>query len=132
MPTAPENVCSLGNTGSHRLSGKPTRLTPNRHAAFAASLFATRKAVDDRYRLLSSRHGASSAQYCIRFRSSHWPGQSSAPRKRAFDRLDEALEQSVETISCRPCFIAKCQMTVFRCKLCPELLDHRLRGRKLP
>src|SRR6516162_10352468 len=46
--------------------------------------------------------------------------------------LAEALEQSIETISCRPCFIAKRQMTVFRCKLCHELLDRRLRGRKLP
>src|SRR4029077_21147087 len=43
----------------------------------------------------------------------------------------EALEQSVEPISCRPCFIAKRQITVFRCKLCHELLDRRLRGRKL-
>src|SRR6202007_234195 len=44
----------------------------------------------------------------------------------------EALEQSVETISCRPCFIAKRQMTVFRCKLCHELSDRRLRSRKFP
>src|SRR6516162_218774 len=44
----------------------------------------------------------------------------------------EALEQSIETISCRPCFIAKRQMTVFRCKLYHELLDRRFRGRKLP
>jgi hypothetical protein len=44
----------------------------------------------------------------------------------------EALEQSVEPISCRPCFIAKHQMTVFRCKLCHELSNRRLRGRELP
>src|SRR6202166_1474835 len=44
----------------------------------------------------------------------------------------EALEQSVEPISCRPCFIAKHQITVFRCKLCHELSDRRLRGRKIP
>src|ERR1700739_3159830 len=44
----------------------------------------------------------------------------------------EALEQSVETLSSRRCFMAKRQMTVFRCKLCHELLDRRLRGRKLP
>src|SRR5580704_15566391 len=35
--------------------------------------------------------------------------------------MAEALEQSVEAISCRPCFIAKRQLTVFRCKLCPKL-----------
>src|SRR3984893_9286241 len=44
----------------------------------------------------------------------------------------EALEQSVETISCRPCFVAKRQMTVFRRKLAHELSDRRLRGRELP
>src|SRR6201997_3704935 len=44
----------------------------------------------------------------------------------------EALEQSVETISCRPCFIAKRQITVLRCKLGHELSDRRLRSRKLP
>src|ERR1700726_5260603 len=44
----------------------------------------------------------------------------------------EALEQSVEPISCRPCFIAKRQITVFRCKLGHELSDRRLRGRELP
>ena len=45
--------------------------------------------------------------------------------------MAKALEQPIETISCRPCFVAKRQMTVFRCKLCHELLDRRLRGRKL-
>src|ERR1700726_4451525 len=44
----------------------------------------------------------------------------------------EALEQSVEPISCRPCFITKRQITVFRCKLGHELSDRRLRGRELP
>src|ERR1700726_3979400 len=44
----------------------------------------------------------------------------------------EALEQSVEPISCRPCFIAKHQITVFRCKLCHEPSDRRLRGKELP
>src|SRR5215472_2685463 len=46
--------------------------------------------------------------------------------------IAEALEQSVETISCRPCFIAKRQMTVFRCKLCHQLSDRCLRGKELP
>src|SRR5215470_5301498 len=46
--------------------------------------------------------------------------------------MAEALEQSVEAISCRPCFVAKRQMTAFRCKLCHELSDRRLRGGKLP
>jgi hypothetical protein len=46
--------------------------------------------------------------------------------------MAEALEQSVETISCRPCFVAKRQMTVFRRKLGHELSDRRLRGRELP
>src|SRR5215467_8098626 len=44
----------------------------------------------------------------------------------------EALEQSVETISCRSCFIAKRQMTVFRCKLCHELSDCCLSSLKFP
>src|SRR6516225_11237142 len=46
--------------------------------------------------------------------------------------MAEALEQSVEAISCRSCFVAKRQMTAFRCKLCHQLSDRRLRGRKLP
>jgi len=32
----------------------------------------------------------------------------------------------------RPCFVAKRQMTAFRCKLCHQLSDRCLRGRKLP
>src|SRR5690242_18048997 len=44
--------------------------------------------------------------------------------------VTEALEQSVETISCRPCFIAKRQMRASRCKLCYELSGRRLRGRE--
>ena len=44
----------------------------------------------------------------------------------------EAVEQSVEPISCRPCFIAKRQKTVFRCKLGYELSDRRLRGKEPP
>src|SRR5262249_52186532 len=44
----------------------------------------------------------------------------------------EALERSVETVSCRPCFIAKRQMTVCRCKLCHEVSDRCLRGKELP
>src|SRR5262245_52360132 len=46
--------------------------------------------------------------------------------------MAEALEQSVEAISCRPCFVAKRQVTVFRRKLCHQLSDRCLRGRKLP
>src|SRR5215470_14122491 len=46
--------------------------------------------------------------------------------------MAEALEQSVEAISCRPCFVAKRQMTAFRCKLCHQLSDRRLRSSKLP
>src|SRR6516225_3663290 len=45
--------------------------------------------------------------------------------------MAEALEQSVEAISRRPCFVAKRQMTAFRCKLCHQLSDRRLKGRKI-
>src|SRR5882724_3086882 len=41
-----------------------------------------------RCRLLTSRHGASSAHDCYGIRCSHWSGQGSAPRKRAFNRVD--------------------------------------------
>jgi hypothetical protein len=44
----------------------------------------------------------------------------------------EALEQSVEPISRRACFVAKRQMTVFRCNLGHEYSDRRLGGRELP
>src|SRR6516165_8674891 len=46
--------------------------------------------------------------------------------------MAEALEQSVEAISCRSCFVAKRQMTAFSRKLCHKLSDRCLRGRKLP
>ena len=44
----------------------------------------------------------------------------------------EALEQSVEPISRRPCFVAKRQMTVFRCKLAHKLSDRRVRWQGTP
>src|SRR5215469_6843058 len=44
----------------------------------------------------------------------------------------EALEQSVESISCRPFFIAKRQMTVCCCKLYHQLSDRCLRGKEFP
>jgi hypothetical protein len=32
MPTAPENVCALGNTGSDKRAARTTRLTQQRHS----------------------------------------------------------------------------------------------------